>query len=107
MGMLILLKHQQYFQDYLFCGRGTGTDNPPDQPNQGQGRKAGLDHTVRAYSSLENYAAIRSELRGAHFIDCIHQVFLKHATKENVDELLKRVNLKKEYCIVILPPLFR
>jgi len=74
--------------------RGRGTDHPPNQPNQRQKRKAALDDTVRAYSCLENYVAFRSQ-KGAHFIDSIHQVFLKHATEEeNIDKLLKRVKRK-------------
>ena len=69
------------------------TDSPL-QPNRGETRKAALDDAVRAYSCLENYVAFRSQ-EGAQYIDCIHQVFLKHAKKENIDDLLKRVKKEK------------
>lgn len=73
----------------IFISRDLGTDSPV-QPAKVQKRKAALDDTVRAYSCLENYVAVRSQ-EGAEFIDCIQKVFLMHAMEDNIDDLLKRV----------------
>ena len=59
------------------------------KPNQ----KAALDEAFRAYACLENYVAFRSP-EGAHFIECVHNVFLEYGDKENIDDLLKRVRVK-------------
>ena len=79
--------------------RDRGTDNPLQHAGARK-RKAALDDTVRAYACLENYVAFRSQ-EGAQFIDCIHQVFMKHAKDDDIDKLLKGVKRIYQYCILI------
>ena len=92
-------KQTRMIYNIILLFRDRGTDNPLQHAGARK-RKAALDDTVRAYACLENYVAFRSQ-EGAQFIDCIHQVFMKHAKDDDIDKLLKGVKRIYQYCILI------